>query len=208
VSPDVAAYFYEPGKGHGLPHDPMASIVAPRPIGWISTHDGAGRCNLAPYSFFNIFNYKPPILGFASAGRKDTLRNVERTREFVWNLVTRSLAEPMNATSATVGADVDEFELAGVTAAPSRSVAAPRVAESPVNLECRLTRVERLSDAAGADLSTWLILGEVVGVHIARHLLDAGIYVTAAAVPVMRGGGRTDYFEVGSSALFRMTQPR
>lgn len=208
MSPDVAAYFYEPGKGHGLPHDPMASIVAPRPIGWISTHDGAGRCNLAPYSFFNIFNYKPPILGFASAGRKDTLRNVERTREFVWNLVTRSLAEPMNATSATVGADVDEFELAGVTAAPSRSVAAPRVAESPVNLECRLTRVERLSDAAGADLSTWLILGEVVGVHIARHLLDAGIYVTAAAVPVMRGGGRTDYFEVGSSALFRMTQPR
>ncbi|HEX5463048.1 MAG TPA: flavin reductase family protein [Steroidobacteraceae bacterium] len=207
MSLDAAAYFYEPGKGHGLPHDPMAAIVAPRPIGWISTHDGAGRCNLAPYSFFNIFNYKPPILGFASAGRKDTLRNVEKTREFVWNLVTRSLAEPMNATSATVGADVDEFELAGVTTAPSRSVEAPRVAESPVNLECRLTQVERLSDAAGADLSTWLILGEVVGVHIARHLLDAGIYVTAAAVPVMRGGGRTDYFEVGSSALFRMTQP-
>lgn len=207
MSPDAAAYFYEPGKGHGLPHDPMASIVAPRPIGWISTHDGAGRCNLAPYSFFNIFNYKPPILGFASAGRKDTLRNIEKTREFVWNLVTRSLAEPMNATSATVGSDVDEFNLAGVTAAPSRSVGAPRVVESPVNLECRLTQVERLSDAAGADLSTWLILGEVVGVHIARHLLDAGIYVTAAAVPVMRGGGRTDYFEVGSSALFRMTQP-
>lgn len=207
MSRDAAVYFYEPGKGHGLPHDPMASIVAPRPIGWISTHDGAGRCNLAPYSFFNIFNYKPPILGFASAGRKDTLRNVEKTREFVWNLVTRSLAEPMNATSATVDANVDEFELAGVTAAPSRSVAAPRVVESPVNLECRVTQVERLSDAAGVDLSTWLILGEVVGVHIARHLLDAGIYVTAAAVPVMRGGGRTDYFEVGSSALFRMTQP-
>jgi flavin reductase (DIM6/NTAB) family NADH-FMN oxidoreductase RutF len=204
---DGSAYFYEPGKGHGLPHDPMASIVAPRPIGWISTHDGAGRRNLAPYSFFNIFNYKPSILGFASAGRKDTLRNVEKTGEFVWNLVTRSLAGPMNATSATVGADVDEFELAGVTAAPSRSVRAPRVAESPVNLECRLTRVERLSDAAGTELSTWLILGEVVGVHIARYLLDAGIYVTAAAGPVMRGGGRTDYFEVGSSSLFRMGQP-
>jgi hypothetical protein len=82
-----------------------------------------------------------------------------------------------------------------------------RVAESPVNLECRLTQILRLSDAARADLSSWLILGEVVGVRIARHLLDAGIYVTATAVPVMRGGGRTDYFEVGSSALFRMTQP-
>lgn len=207
MSVDGSAYFYEPGKGHGLPHDPMASIVAPRPIGWISTHDGAGGRNLAPYSFFNLFNYQPPILGFASTGRKDTLRNVEKTREFVWNLVTRNLAAPMNATSATVGAEVDEFELAGVTAAPSRSVRAPRVAESPVNLECRLTRVVRLSDAAGGDLSTWLILGEVVGVHIARHLLDAGIYVTAAAAPVMRGGGRTDYFEIGSSALFRMTQP-
>lgn len=207
MSVDDSAYFYEPGKGHGLPHDPMASIVAPRPIGWISTHDGEGRRNLAPYSFFNMFNYEPPILGFASTGRKDTLCNVEKTREFVWNLVTRKLAAPMNTTSATVGAGVDEFELAGVTAVSSRNVRAPRVAESPVNLECRLTQVERLSDAAGVDLSTWLILGEVVGVHIAHHLLDAGIYVTAAAAPVMRGGGRTDYFEVASSALFRMTQP-
>lgn len=175
--------------------------------GGISTHDGAGRCNLAPYSFFNIFNYKPPILGFASCGYKDTLRNAERTREFVWNLVTKPLAERMNATSATVASDIDEFVMAGMTAAPSRKVLAPRVAQSPVNFECRVTQIERLSDAAGNNLSTWLILGEVVGVHIARHLLDAGIYVTAAAVPVLRGGGRTDYFEIDSSTVFKMAQP-
>jgi flavin reductase (DIM6/NTAB) family NADH-FMN oxidoreductase RutF len=200
-------HFYEPRAGHGLPHDPIAAIVAPRPIGWISTSDGAGRSNLAPYSFFNLFNYSPPILGFASCGYKDTVRNAEQTREFVWNLVTRHLAEPMNVTSATVASDVDEFAVAGLTAAPSRVVGAPRVAESPVNFECRVTQIERLADAAGNDLSTWLVLGEVVGVHIARQMLDAGIYVTAAAVPVMRGGGRTDYFEINPSALFRMAQP-
>lgn len=200
-------HFYEPRAGHGLPHDPIAAIVAPRPIGWISTGDRAGRRNLAPYSFFNLFNYAPPILGFASCGYKDTLRNAEQTHEFVWNLVTQPLAESMNATSATVAPEVDEFRVAGLTAAPSRKVSAPRVAESPVNFECRVTRIERLSDAAGNELSTWLVLGEVVGVHIARRLLDAGIYVTAAAVPVMRGGGRTDYFAIDPSTLFRMTQP-
>lgn len=208
MSDRSGAHFYEPRAGHGLPHDPIAAIVAPRPIGWISTSDGAGRRNLAPYSFFNIFNYAPPIIGFASCGYKDTLRNAEQTREFVWNLVTRPLAESMNATSATVDADVDEFEVAGLTAASSRKVRAPRVAESPVNFECRVTQIERLADSAGNDLAAWLVLGEVVGVHIARNMLDAGIYVTAAAMPVMRGGGRTDYFEIGSSALFRMAQPR
>ncbi len=207
MSQSSDTHFYEPRAGHGLPHDPIAAIVAPRPIGWISTHDGSGRRNLAPYSFFNIFNYKPPILGFASCGYKDTLRNAERTREFVWNLVTKPLAARMNATGATVAADVDEFVMAGVTPAPSSKVLTPRVAESPVNFECRVTQIERLYDAAGSDLSTWLVLGEVVGVHIAHHLLDAGIYVTAAAGPVLRGGGRTDYFAIDPSSLFRMAQP-
>ncbi len=200
-------YFYEPRNGHGLPHDPMASIVAPRPIGWISTHDGEGRRNLAPYSFFNLFNYRPPIIGFASAGRKDTLRNIERTREFVWNLATKPLAARMNATSATVAADTDEFALAGLTAAPSRIVAAPQVGESPVHLECRVTQIEQLRDAAGSNVETWLIMGEVVGVHIASHLLDGGLYRTVDAAPVMRGGNRTDYFDVSACAVFRMAQP-
>lgn len=200
-------YFYEPRNGHGLPHDPMASIVAPRPIGWISTHDGAGRRNLAPYSFFNLFSYTPPIIGFASLGYKDSLRNVERTREFVWNLVTKPLTAQMNATSANVAADIDEFALAGLTAVPSKIIGAPRVAQSPVNFECWVTQIERLRDADGVDVPTWLILGEVVGIHIAQRLLDNGLYATAAAAPVMRGGGRSDYFEIGASMLFRMAQP-
>jgi flavin reductase (DIM6/NTAB) family NADH-FMN oxidoreductase RutF len=200
-------YWYEPRKGHGLPHDPLGSIIAPRPIGWISTHDGGSRRNLAPYSFFNLFNYRPPIIGFASIGYKDTLRNAETTGEFVWNLVTRALSERMNASSASVSSDTDEFDLAGLTAASSVHVGAPRVVESPVNLECRLSQIVPLRDAAGDTVSTWMILGEVVGVHIAHRLLCRGLYDTVAAAPVLRGGGRTDYFQIQREALFRMLQP-
>src|SRR5450830_880225 len=94
MSDDI--HFYEPANGHGLPHDPFNAIVGPRPIGWISSHDSEGRLNLAPYSFFNAFNYIPPIIGFSSVGRKDSLNNIEQTGEFVWNLATRPLAEQMN----------------------------------------------------------------------------------------------------------------
>src|ERR1700761_8064709 len=103
-------YFYEPRHGHGLPHDPLNAIIAPRPIGWVSTIGRTGVVNLAPYSFFNAFSYKPPIIGFSSTGTKDSLRNARETGEFVWNLVTRTVAENMNATSATVSYETDEFE--------------------------------------------------------------------------------------------------
>jgi len=201
-------HFYEPRKGHGLAHDPFNSIVAPRPIGWISSHDGAGHNNLAPYSFFNAFNYVPPIVGFASIGYKDTVRNAERTREFTWNLATRALAQEMNASSASVAPEVDEFDLAGLTAAPAALIGAARVAQSPVNFECRVTQILQLSDATGAEVKTWLVLGEVVAVHIARRLLVDGIYVTAAAQPVLRGGGPADYFALEQEALFRMSRPK
>ena len=92
-------HFYEPHAGHGLPHDPLNAIVAPRPIGWVSTVAADGTRNLAPYSFFNLFNYRPPIIGFASVGWKDSVTNIEATGEFVWNLATRPLAEAMNARS-------------------------------------------------------------------------------------------------------------
>lgn len=200
-------YWYEPKDGHGLPHDPLASIIAPRPIGWISTRDTAGARNLAPYSFFNLFNYRPPIIGFASVGYKDTLRNAERTGEFAWNLVTRELAERMNATSATVSPEIDEFDLAGLTSAPCVKIAAPRVAESPANLECRVSQIVRLRDASGGEVSTWLVMGEVVGVHIAHRLLREGLYGTAEAAPVLRGGGKTDYFQIEPHTLFHMTRP-
>jgi len=96
-----ARHFYEPSQGHGLKHDPLNSIVAPRPIGWISTLGEDGKANLAPYSFFNLFNYNPPIIGFSSQGLKDCVTNARSTREFVWNLATRELAEAMNVSSAT-----------------------------------------------------------------------------------------------------------
>src|SRR5690606_26313146 len=164
-------YYYEPAKGHGLPHDPFNAMVGPRPIGWISSQDRQGRLNLAPYSFFNAFNYIPPIIGFASIGAKDSLHNIRQTGEFAWNLATRPLAEQMNQSCAAVPPEVSEFELAGLTPAASRRIEVPRVAESPVSFECRLTQIVQLQGADGALVPTWLILGEVVAVHIARHLL-------------------------------------
>lgn len=200
-------HFYEPRMGHGLPHDPFNAIVGPRPIGWISTRSRAGVLNLAPYSFFNAFNYTPPIVGFASIGYKDTVRNVEETGEFCWNLATRSLAARMNATCAAVPPDVDEFALAGLTPAASRLVGVPRVAEAPVSFECRLTQLIRLQGADGQAVPSWLVLGEVIGVHIDRDALKDGVYDTAHAGHILRGGGPADYFEVGPAQLFRMARP-
>jgi flavin reductase (DIM6/NTAB) family NADH-FMN oxidoreductase RutF len=205
VSDDT--HFYEPAHGHRLAYDPLGGIVGPRPVGWISTRDEDGRLNLAPYSFFNVFNYAPPNVAFSSVGYKDTVRNVEQTGAFVWNLVTRALAEPMNMTSAEVPPEANEFALAGLTPVPSRLVSAPRVGESPVSFECRTTRVMRLDNADGAALNTWMVLGEVVGVHIDRAFLHDGVYATAAARPILRGGGNGDYFEIGEAGKFHMRRP-
>ena len=203
-----SSYFYEPRLGHGLPHDPFNAIVGPRPIGWISTRSAQGGLNAAPYSFFTAFNYTPPIVGFSSIGYKDSVRNIEQTGEFVWNLVTRPLAEAMNQTCAAAPPEVSEFELAGLTPLPSRLVAPPRIAESPVSFECKLTQLLQLQDMQGEKLPTWLVLGEVVAVHIAQRLLVNGVYDTARADHVLRGGGPADYFSVGPEQLFRMFRPR
>ena len=201
-------YTYQPRHGHGLPHDPFNAIVGPRPIGWISTRSASGVNNLAPYSFFNAFNYVPPLIGFASIGYKDTLRNIEETGEFVWNLTTRALAEAMNQSCAAVGPEVSEFALAGLTPLASTVVVPPRVAESPVTFECKRTQILQLQGADGAQVDTWLVLGEVVAVHIDKALLKDGVYDTAAAGHVLRGGGPADYFTVGPEQLFRMHRPR
>lgn len=203
-----AEHFYEPRLGHGLPHDPFNAIVGPRPIGWISSRSAEGRLNLAPYSFFNAFNYVPPIIGFASIGAKDTLHNVRETGEFCWNLATRPLAEAMNASCAAVPPEVDEFELAGLTPVASRLVSVPRVGESPVSFECKVSQVLQLQGAGGEQVSTWLTLGEVVAVHIDRRLLKEGVYDTAAARPILRGGGPADYFEVSAAQYFSMFRPK
>jgi len=199
-------YYYEPAKGHGLPHDPFNAIVGPRPIGWISSHDREGHLNLAPYSFFNAFNYIPPIIGFCSVGRKDSLNNIEQTGEFVWNLATRPLAEQMNQSCVAVAADIDEFTLSGLTPATSTVVKVPRVGESPVSFECKVSQIVQLKRADQELVPSWLILGEVVAVHIAEHLLKDGIYDTAAAEPILRGGGPADYFALGE--LFKMARPQ
>ena len=189
-------HVYEPKRGHGLKHDPLNSIVGPRPIGWISSQSQDGLFNLAPYSFFNAFNYTPPIIGFSSIGWKDSVRNIAASKEFVWNLATKPLAQAMNTTSAMVGPEVDEFELAGLTRAPSRVIQTPRVLEAPVSFECRLTEIVQLKNAQGGLIESWLVLGEVVAVHIDTALLQDSVYNTVLAQPIMRGGGPADYFSL------------
>ena len=201
-------HVYEPRNGHGLAHDPLNSIVAPRPIGWVSTRNREGSLNLAPYSFFNLFSYKPPIIGFCSNGWKDSVRNCEATREFVWNLATRPLAEQMNLTSATVPPEVNEFELAGLTPEPSRLLQVPRVKESPVAFECKVTQIVALQNIAGQEIGSWVTFGEAVCIHIRKDLLENGVYNTVLAEPIARGGGPADYFTIGEAQRFRMTRPR
>lgn len=198
---------YAPAEGHRLAHDPVNAIVAPRPIGWISTLSPDGVANLAPYSFFNLFNYRPPIVGFASSGGKDSLANAEATGEFVWNLVTRVLAGPMNDSSATLPPHVDEFALAGLDRLPSTLVAPARVAASPVQFECRVTQIVRLRTADGRELDQHMVFGEAVMIHIDPAMLDDGVYQTARARPIMRGGGPADYFEVTQAQLFKLRRP-
>ena len=200
-------HFYEPAKGHGLPHQPLLSLVGPRPIGWISTIGGDGVLNLAPFSFFNIVCGNPPLLAVGVSSLKDSARNVGETAEFVWNLATRDLAEQMNLSSATLPISVDEFAYAGLTPEPSHMVKVPRVKEAPVAMECRVTEVIRPRDIDGNVTATRLVLGQVVGVHIRKDLLRDGIYDTAAARPIVRGGGPGDYFEILPQGHFFMPRP-
>lgn len=196
---------FDPALGHGLPHDPIKAIVAPRPIGWISSLDSAGTANLAPYSYFNLFNHKPPILIFGSEGRKDTIRNIEHTREFVFNLATRNLAGAVNQTSAVQPPHIDEFVLAGLEKTPSTKVAPPRVAGVAAAMECRLVQVQQLTDAAGVPIDTHLVIGEVVQVHIDQACLVDGLFDIKRAGTIARCGYRGDYVEAGET--FEMLRP-
>ena len=199
-------HFYEPRLGHGLPHDPFKAVVAPRPVGWISSIDREGRPNLAPYSFFNAVCDRPPLLCFSTGGwRKDSLANLEDTGEFVVNFVGARHAAAMNASAAPVPRGVNEFELAGVEAAPCRLVKPPRVAGAIAAMECRLVRVLPLTDAAGKPVEAWLTLGEVVGVHLSRDCLRDGHFDVTLARPLGRCGYRGDYTEVRET--FEMLRP-
>jgi flavin reductase (DIM6/NTAB) family NADH-FMN oxidoreductase RutF len=200
-------YFYEPAQGHGLKHDPFNAIVGPRPIGWVSTRGADGSVNLAPYSFFNAFCYHPPIIGFSSVGAKDSLRNARESGEFVWNLTTRQLGAAMNETSASLPYGENEFTRAGLEAAQSRLVKPPRVASSPVNFECKVADIVQLKGYKGDLAQAWLVLGEVVGVHIAPALLKDGVFDTFGAHILLRAGGPTAYAEILPESRVDMKRP-
>ncbi len=205
----MASYhFYEPQHGHGLAHDPFNAIIAPRPIGWISTRSKKGAFNLAPYSFFNALNYTPPIIGFSSVGDKDSLKNASDTGEFCWNLVSKHLVEAMNETSKPLPRGESEFEAAGLEWAASNVIDAPRVKASLVSMECQVTDIVQLKGAAGEAVNSWFIMGEVVGVHIDKSLIEDGVYNTLQGNPVMRGGGPGDYFDISEENFFELLRPK
>lgn len=197
---------YNPAMGHGLPHDPIKAIIAPRPIGWISSVDSTGRANLAPYSFFNLFSSSPPILIFGSEGRKDSLNNIEATGEFVFNLATRALGEAMNLTSGDFPSEADEFEIAGLEKVASDVVSAPRVAAAPASMECKLLEIKPLVDLEGRSVARELVIGQVVRVHIDPDYLVDGLFDMTKARTIARCGYRGDYAEV--SEVFEMFRPR
>ena len=200
--------FYEPHDRDTsvLPHDPFKALVAPRPIGWVSTLGPGGEANLAPYSFFNAIGEGPPMLAFSSNGRKHSATFAGGRGEFVWNLPTWELREAMNQSSATLPDGVSEFDHAGIETAPCRLVAPPRVAASPCAFECRAIHVHALRDIDGRDADQHLVIGQVVGVHLdERHVRD-GLVDTVSMRPIARCGYRDEYTVVDE--LFHMTRPR
>ncbi len=197
--------FYATDKNdHGLPHDPFKAIIAPRPIGWITSMSASGAINLAPYSFFNGVRSKPPMVMFASETRKDSQAFIEETKEFVCNLATWDLREQMNQTSAPYPRGVNELEEAGLTAAPCRLVKPPRVAEAPCALECKYVQTIALRDYVGQALDGFVVIGQVVGVHIDERYIRNGLLDTAAMKPIARGGYH-DYSVLTES--FTMKRP-
>jgi len=197
--------FYTTDKNdHGLPYDPLKALVAPRPIGWITSISGRGEVNLAPYSYFNAVSTRPPIVLFSSEGRKDSVALVEETREFVCNLATWDLRDAMNQTSAPYPRGIDEMREAGLTPAPSRLVKSPRVAEAPWALECKWLQTLQLRDLEGRPLDRHVVFGQVVGVHIEDRFIVNGRVETAAMKPIARCG--YDQYAVVEE-VFAMTRP-
>ena len=198
--------FYDARKNdHGLPHDPFKAVVAPRPIGWISSRSAAGISNLAPYSFFNAVASQPNMVMFSSYGMKDSVSNIEETGEFACSLVSYDLRDKMNASSASVGADVNEFELASLTEAPCRLIKASYVAEAPAALECKLLEIVHLGRYEGIESNYHMVIGHVVGVHIKDDFIEGGI-VNGAKLQQLSRLGYLDYAAVDE--VFSLTRPK
>ena len=199
--------FYEPHKrNHGLSHDPFKAIVAPRPIGWISSMSAKGEFNLAPYSYFNGVSSVPPIIMFSSEGRKDSVTFIEETREFVCNLATWELRQQMNTTSGPFPRGIDEMKEAGLEPAPSILVKPPRVKASPCAMECQWLQTVRLNDIHGEPTEQHVVFGQVVGVHIDERFIRDGLLDTAAMRPIARAG-YGDYFVSTPETKFSLRRP-
>lgn len=190
--------FYRPGQEHhGLPRNPFNALIVPRPIGWISSLAPDGTANLAPYSFFNGISYSPPQVMFSAGQRphkkgepyepKDSQANPEQTGDFVCNMATWELREAMNLSAEHVPPGVDEFDHAGVTKTPSETVNAPRVAESPIHLECKYLQSVQTKTREGYGANV-LIIGEVVGIHIDDSVLTDGFVDMEKVQPIGRLG--------------------
>ncbi len=199
--------FYEPAKRDRtlLPHDPFKSLVAPRPIGWVSTKSKNGDVNLAPYSFFNAIGERPPLLAFSSNDVKDSVTFAQETGEFVWNLPTFALREAMNQTSGTYARGDNEFVHAGLEMAPCNLVKPPRVAASPCAMECKVTEIIHLKTKEGTPGGNWLVVGEIVGVHLDPAFIKDGVVQITEMQPIARCGGLGDYTVLDE--LFQMTRP-
>jgi flavin reductase (DIM6/NTAB) family NADH-FMN oxidoreductase RutF len=202
--------FYEPVKNnHGLAHDPFKSCVVPRPIGWISTVGTDGVHNLAPYSQFQNLTFDPPYVMFAAnqttdGRRKDSVVNAEQSGEFVYNMATYDLREAMNLSAQQVPPEVDEFELAGVTKAPSKLVKAPRVAESPINFECRYHQTIRLP--GNSTMGTVdIVIGQVIGIHIKDEFIQPDGKLNILKMRPIARLGYCDYTSIDS--IFEMIIP-
>ena len=176
---------------HGLEYDPMKAIVAPRPIGWISTLNEEGGVNLAPYSFFNLVSYRPHYVMLSSHGRKDSLRNAEREKEFVCSVATLPLFDEVNKTGASVASNIDEMQLAKLDARASKFVKPPRVAKSPAALECRYHQTVELPAPDATGDPYYMVIGEVIGVYIDDHVLKGGRYSSE----MVKALGRLGYFD-------------
>lgn len=182
--------FFEPHlrDKNVLRYDPFKALIAPRPVGWVSTMDKQGRVNLAPYSFFNAFSSDPPIVGFCSEGAKDSLAFAKESGEFVWNMATWDLRHHMSETSAPLERGNSEFVHAGLETAPSMLVRAPRVKASPAHLECKVTEIFELKDMKGAAVKRFLVLGQVIGIHIDEAYMENGMVQITKMKPIARCG--------------------
>ena len=198
--------FYKPQDGHGLPHNPFNAIVTPRPIGWISSRDTDGNDNLAPYSFFNAVAYVPPQVLFSSTGQKpdregtkDSVSNIRDTGVFCVNIVEYAMRDAMNASSATVNKNIDEFARAKLEKTPCETIDCARVSGTPAALECKLTQILQLPGAAN-----FAVFGEVTGIHMRDNCLSDGLFDITRFHPLARLGYR-DYTRV--TDIFSLSRP-